>query len=232
MLESRYFYTNSQELTVKIKATYVCPTLCSLQSLCSGERDACQNQYICAFRYLFGEDVTGTAYGVFGVIYRGKKHSFPSSLQRVEVIQPLQEYSSFVPTFLFDLSALSSDRSKKPINANVSELILLRRVTELSLRCRAQSRTIQVLLSQLRFFWHLTQANEVIRTWEETPWVYPEDTLERLHFPSSPGFLAALLAEELEQIVGSCRLNDLGLLTAADEHLSMDNVLVFDSVLE
>lgn len=40
MLESRYFYTNSQELTVEIKATYVCPTLCSLQSLCSGERDA------------------------------------------------------------------------------------------------------------------------------------------------------------------------------------------------
>ncbi|CAG06013.1 unnamed protein product, partial [Tetraodon nigroviridis] len=56
MPESRYFYTDSQELTVEIKATY-----------------------------LFGEDVDGTAYGVFGVIHGGKKYSFPSSLQRVEV---------------------------------------------------------------------------------------------------------------------------------------------------
>lgn len=38
--------------------------------------------------------------------------------------------------------------------------------------------------------------------WEDTPYIqtyiHPEDRLERLHFPSSPGFLAALLAEELE----------------------------------
>eukprot|EP00066_Takifugu_rubripes_P021351 XP_011610617.1 PREDICTED: complement C3-like isoform X1 [Takifugu rubripes] len=56
ILESPFFYTDSQELTVEIKATY-----------------------------LFGEEVDGTAYGVFGVIHRGRKHSIPSSLQRVEI---------------------------------------------------------------------------------------------------------------------------------------------------
>lgn len=42
-------------------------------------------ELIRVFSYLFGEEVDGTAFGVFGVIYKGKKHSFPSSLQRVEV---------------------------------------------------------------------------------------------------------------------------------------------------
>ncbi|XP_070776616.1 complement C3-like [Enoplosus armatus] len=54
--ESPFFYVDSQELTVNIKATY-----------------------------LFGEEVAGTAYVVFGVMYGGQKKSFPSSLQRVPI---------------------------------------------------------------------------------------------------------------------------------------------------
>lgn len=42
-------------------------------------------KHFCGCRYLFGEEVDGTAFGVFGVIHRGRKHSIPSSLQRVEV---------------------------------------------------------------------------------------------------------------------------------------------------
>ncbi|XP_071360125.1 complement C3-like [Trachinotus anak] len=36
-------------------------------------------------KYLFGEEVEGTAYAVFGVVQGGQKKSFPSSLQRVSV---------------------------------------------------------------------------------------------------------------------------------------------------
>ncbi|XP_051240257.1 complement C3 [Dicentrarchus labrax] len=53
---SSFFYVDSEELTVNIKATY-----------------------------LFGEEVNGMAYVVFGVIQEGKKQSFPSSLQRVQI---------------------------------------------------------------------------------------------------------------------------------------------------
>uniref|UniRef100_A0A672F956 Complement component c3a, duplicate 5 n=1 Tax=Salarias fasciatus TaxID=181472 RepID=A0A672F956_SALFA len=40
--------------------------------------------YSCGFRYLFGKEVDGTAYVVFGVVQEGQKKSFPSSLQRVQ----------------------------------------------------------------------------------------------------------------------------------------------------
>nr|AEJ37035.1 complement component c3-2 [Dicentrarchus labrax] len=53
---SSFFYVDSEELKVNIKATY-----------------------------LFGEEVNGMAYVVFGVIQEGKKQSFPSSLQRVQI---------------------------------------------------------------------------------------------------------------------------------------------------
>uniref|UniRef100_A0A8D0CNZ9 Complement C3/4/5 macroglobulin domain-containing protein n=1 Tax=Sander lucioperca TaxID=283035 RepID=A0A8D0CNZ9_SANLU len=53
---SSFFYVDSQELTVNIKATY-----------------------------LFGINVDGTAYVVFGVMQERQKKSFPSSLQRVQV---------------------------------------------------------------------------------------------------------------------------------------------------
>lgn len=36
-------------------------------------------------RYLFGKDVDGTAYVVFGVVIKDEKHGLPSSLQRVPV---------------------------------------------------------------------------------------------------------------------------------------------------
>ncbi|XP_073325595.1 LOW QUALITY PROTEIN: uncharacterized protein [Pagrus major] len=53
---SPFFYVDNPELTVNIRATY-----------------------------LFGEEVDGMAYVVFGVIREGKKQSFPSSLQRVQI---------------------------------------------------------------------------------------------------------------------------------------------------
>uniref|UniRef100_A0A8D0CN60 Uncharacterized protein n=1 Tax=Sander lucioperca TaxID=283035 RepID=A0A8D0CN60_SANLU len=53
---SSFFYVDSQELTINIKATY-----------------------------LFGQEVDGTAYVVFGVMQEGRKKSFPSSLQRVQI---------------------------------------------------------------------------------------------------------------------------------------------------
>uniref|UniRef100_A0A672ZP21 NTR domain-containing protein n=1 Tax=Sphaeramia orbicularis TaxID=375764 RepID=A0A672ZP21_9TELE len=51
-----FFHVDSQELTVNIRATY-----------------------------MFGEDVDGTAYVVFGVLHEGQKRSFPYSLQRVPI---------------------------------------------------------------------------------------------------------------------------------------------------
>ncbi|KAG7457234.1 complement C3-like [Solea senegalensis] len=56
MPESSFFYKDSPELNVNIKATY-----------------------------LFGEEVTGTAYVVFGVMLEGHKRSFPNALQRVAI---------------------------------------------------------------------------------------------------------------------------------------------------
>ncbi|XP_029287432.1 complement C3a.1 [Cottoperca gobio] len=53
---SPFFYVDSQELTVQIKATY-----------------------------LFGQEVSGMAYVVFGVIQEDQKKSFPDSLQRVQI---------------------------------------------------------------------------------------------------------------------------------------------------
>uniref|UniRef100_UPI0037E797A1 complement C3-like n=1 Tax=Semicossyphus pulcher TaxID=241346 RepID=UPI0037E797A1 len=52
-----FFYVDSQELTVNIEATY-----------------------------LFGEEVNGMAYVVFGLVHDGQKSSFPSSLQRVPIV--------------------------------------------------------------------------------------------------------------------------------------------------
>ncbi|XP_070831511.1 complement C3-like [Chaetodon trifascialis] len=54
---SRFFYVDSQELIVDIKAIY-----------------------------LLGEQVDGTAYAVFGVLREGQKKSFPGSLQRVQIV--------------------------------------------------------------------------------------------------------------------------------------------------
>ncbi|XP_062283382.1 complement C3-like isoform X1 [Scomber scombrus] len=55
--EASFFYVDSQKLTINIRATY-----------------------------LFGKEVDGTAYGVFGVVHEGQRRSFPSSLQRVPIV--------------------------------------------------------------------------------------------------------------------------------------------------
>ncbi|KAE8300816.1 Complement C3 Complement C3 beta chain Complement C3 alpha chain [Larimichthys crocea] len=54
--EDSFFHVNSPNITINIKA-----------------------------EYLFGEEVDGMAYVVFGVMQDDKKNSFPSSLQRVEI---------------------------------------------------------------------------------------------------------------------------------------------------
>uniref|UniRef100_A0A4W6G8K3 Anaphylatoxin-like domain-containing protein n=1 Tax=Lates calcarifer TaxID=8187 RepID=A0A4W6G8K3_LATCA len=56
--ESPFFHVDSPELTINIKAMY-----------------------------LFGKEVDGTAYVVFGVVHNNQRNSFPSSLQRVPVSQ-------------------------------------------------------------------------------------------------------------------------------------------------
>uniref|UniRef100_A0A667Z722 Complement C3-like n=1 Tax=Myripristis murdjan TaxID=586833 RepID=A0A667Z722_9TELE len=57
-----FFYVDAQELIVNIKATY-----------------------------LFGENVDGTAYVVFGVVQEDQKKSFPASLQRIPVTDGVGE---------------------------------------------------------------------------------------------------------------------------------------------
>uniref|UniRef100_A0A667XIT0 Complement component c3a, duplicate 5 n=1 Tax=Myripristis murdjan TaxID=586833 RepID=A0A667XIT0_9TELE len=54
--QKAFFYVDAQELIIDIKATY-----------------------------LFGENVDGTAYVVFGVMHEDQKKSFPASLQRIPV---------------------------------------------------------------------------------------------------------------------------------------------------
>lgn len=41
--------------------------------------------YIHNLRYLFGEEVDGVAFVVFGILYSDNKKSIPGSLQRVQV---------------------------------------------------------------------------------------------------------------------------------------------------
>uniref|UniRef100_A0A3Q1IW90 Complement component c3a, duplicate 5 n=1 Tax=Anabas testudineus TaxID=64144 RepID=A0A3Q1IW90_ANATE len=58
MTKNSFFYVDSEELTINIKATY-----------------------------LFGEEVDGSAFGVFGVMHEDQKRSFPGSLQRVPIVK-------------------------------------------------------------------------------------------------------------------------------------------------
>lgn len=77
-----FFYVDDKQLTVNIQATYVKRSIgicCVLQShmLLNMSRS-----WHC--RYLFGEEVDGVAFVVFG-IYSDGKTSIPSSLQRAQV---------------------------------------------------------------------------------------------------------------------------------------------------
>lgn len=80
-----FFYVDDKQLTVNIQATYVKRSIgicCVLQSpmLLNMSR-----YWHC--RYLFGEEVDGVAFVVFG-IYSDSKKSIPSSLQRAQVSTP------------------------------------------------------------------------------------------------------------------------------------------------
>uniref|UniRef100_UPI0037E923C7 complement C3-like n=1 Tax=Semicossyphus pulcher TaxID=241346 RepID=UPI0037E923C7 len=56
--ETPFFYVDNQELTINIQA-----------------------------RYLFGEEVDGNAFAVFGVVHEGERKSFRGSLQRVMIVR-------------------------------------------------------------------------------------------------------------------------------------------------
>ena len=66
-----------------------------------------------AFRYLFGEEVSGTAYVVFGLQEDGqkKKQSFPSSLQRISVSTYYNSVCQFTSCIAFHciVTFLSAD---------------------------------------------------------------------------------------------------------------------------
>ncbi|KAM4584754.1 complement C3-like [Odontesthes bonariensis] len=62
---SSFLYVDSESLTVSINAKYV--------------------KVFALWMYFFDEELDGTAYAVFGVVYNGIKRRFPSSLQRVPI---------------------------------------------------------------------------------------------------------------------------------------------------
>lgn len=66
----------------------------------------------CSFRYLFGEEVDGSAFGVFGVMHEDQKRSFPGSLQRV----PVSKYLHTCPIAFFPLCFNLQRQSKAPIS--------------------------------------------------------------------------------------------------------------------
>ncbi|PWA14974.1 hypothetical protein CCH79_00014289 [Gambusia affinis] len=95
---SSFFFSDTRELHVDVKATY-----------------------------MFGEDVQGSAYGVFGVVLQNQKKSFPSSLQRVpieegegvvtlkreHVAQTFENFTDLMGSSIFvAVSVLTSDGSE------------------------------------------------------------------------------------------------------------------------
>uniref|UniRef100_A0A8C9XYP4 Complement C3/4/5 macroglobulin domain-containing protein n=1 Tax=Sander lucioperca TaxID=283035 RepID=A0A8C9XYP4_SANLU len=95
--ERSFFYVDSEEFTVDIKATY-----------------------------LFGQEVNGKAYVVFGVMQDGQKKSFPASLQRVQIengvgkvtlkrehITQTQDISELVGSSIYVAVSVLTDSGKK-----------------------------------------------------------------------------------------------------------------------
>ncbi|XP_035856297.1 complement C3-like isoform X2 [Sander lucioperca] len=110
-VERPFFYVDSRELTVNIKATY-----------------------------LFGEDVDGTAYGVFGVMHGGKKNSFPSSLQRVpikggngvvtlkreHITQTFQNINDLVGSYIFVAAGVLTENGSEMVEAELRGLQIVK----------------------------------------------------------------------------------------------------------
>ncbi|XP_032389036.1 complement C3 isoform X2 [Etheostoma spectabile] len=110
-VESPFFYVDSQELTVNIKAMY-----------------------------LFGEDVDGMAYGVFGVMHGGQKNSFPSSLQRVpikggngvvtlkreHITQTFQNISDLVGSYIFVAAGVLTESGSEMVQAELRGLQIVK----------------------------------------------------------------------------------------------------------
>uniref|UniRef100_A0A672I7E8 Uncharacterized protein n=1 Tax=Salarias fasciatus TaxID=181472 RepID=A0A672I7E8_SALFA len=84
-------------------------------------------------RYLFGEQVDGSAFGVFGVIHEGQKRSFPGSLQKVSVQTP-----SHIPSLHYSLLYPSISKS------NIIHLVCTGAGKEMA---EAQLKGIQIVTS-------------------------------------------------------------------------------------
>uniref|UniRef100_A0A3Q2VXJ6 Macroglobulin domain-containing protein n=1 Tax=Haplochromis burtoni TaxID=8153 RepID=A0A3Q2VXJ6_HAPBU len=96
--ENPFFYVDSDELTINIKATY-----------------------------LFGEEVDGSAFGVFGVLHQDQKTNFQASLQKVSIEngvgtvtlkkehikQTFENISSLVGSSIFAAVNVLTDSGKK-----------------------------------------------------------------------------------------------------------------------
>ncbi|XP_041838069.1 complement C3-like [Melanotaenia boesemani] len=104
MHRGSYFYVDSEELSIDIKA-----------------------------KYLFGEVVHGSAYGVFGVVYQDQKKSFPSSLQRIKIQngegvltlkrqhinQTFQNISDLVGNSIFVTVSVLTDRGSEMVESEL-----------------------------------------------------------------------------------------------------------------
>ncbi|XP_058496249.1 complement C3-like isoform X3 [Solea solea] len=108
---SSFFYVDSPDLTVIIKASY-----------------------------LFGEEVTGTAYVVFGVVLEGQKRSFPNALQRVamekgagvaklkreHITQTFQNIDQLVGSSIFVAVSVLTESGSEMVEAEVRGIQIIR----------------------------------------------------------------------------------------------------------
>nr|XP_043883850.1 complement C3-like [Solea senegalensis] len=108
---SSFFYEDSPDLPVIIKALY-----------------------------LFGEEVTGTAYVVFGVVLEGQKRSFPNALQRVaiengagvaklkreHITQTFQNIDQLVGSSIFVAVSVLTESGSEMVEAEVRGIQIVR----------------------------------------------------------------------------------------------------------
>ncbi|KAG7486477.1 complement C3-like [Solea senegalensis] len=91
-------------------------------------------------RYLFGEEVTGTAYVVFGVVLEGQKRSFPNALQRVaiengagvaklkreHITQTFQNIDQLVGSSIFVAVSVLTESGSEMVEAEVRGIQIVR----------------------------------------------------------------------------------------------------------
>ncbi|KAM4595788.1 complement C3-like [Fundulus diaphanus] len=110
MHRGSFFFLDSQELHIDIKATY-----------------------------MFGEGVEGTAYGAFGVMLGNQKKSFPSSLQRVSIengegvvtlrrehiIQTIENITDLLGSSIFVAVTVLTDSGSEMVEAELRDIYIV-----------------------------------------------------------------------------------------------------------